>query len=238
MSEENATNTIESPGHILRAKRVQSDFTIEQITAETKIAASVIRAIEDDNFTELPAPVFTKGFYTLYAKKLGLDAEYLVTLYQTLYDEQTIENTKETIQNDVTALTKRPFVPIFSLIGFTLLLLLLIFGTLSWYFSWNPADFLSQQLRGIETEYHQSDPKEIGERSETSTASSSTNSHDDVVKTSTVVKATIMQFPAKGDSQGIEIGELGNKTPLVTLTSPTIVPKNVLEAPTPQTVLQ
>lgn len=235
MSEENATNTTESPGHILQAKRIQSDFTVEHITAETKISASVIRAIEEDDFVNLPAPAFTQGFYALYAKTLGLDADHLVELYQALQTDKTTGKNKETASNDVSALTQRPFVPIFSLIGFTLLLLLLIFGTLSWYFSWNPADFLSQQLRGVETEYHENDTKGMGVGTESPLVGAERNGG--TAKVNMESEAAI-RFPTKGDTQGIEISELSKSTPQLTLTSTPITPQSILATPTPQTVLQ
>lgn len=234
MSEENETSTPETPGHILKTMRIKSDFTIEHITAETKISASVIRAMEEDDFSKLPAPAFTKGFYSLYASTLGLDGEELVALYQTLHGGKNSGKKKDAAQNDVGALTKRPFVPIFSLIGFTLLLLLLIFGTISWYFSWNPADFLSQQLRGVETEYHEKDTKGIDLDTE-ETVLTSTNV--DTVKINSESEPVI-QFPAARNTQGIEINELNKNIPELTLTAPSITPTSILTEPTPQPVLQ
>lgn len=235
MSEENAPSMTESPGQILKAARVQYDLTIEQVVAETKISASVVRAMEENDFSKLPAPAFTKGFYTLYAKTLGLDAEHLVALYQSNSDGKGANKHKDVHQNDVGELTKRPFVPIFSIIGFTLLLLLLILGTLSWYFSWNPADYLSQQLRGVETEYHEEQDHNIGAMDNAPSLS---------VKPVTTIKYTGMesesaiQFPAKGDTQGIEISKLSKPSPLLTLSAPPIVPQSIIATPTPQTALQ
>lgn len=234
MSEENATNSPESPGSLLKAKRIESDFTIEQITADTKISASVIRAIEQDDFTALPAPAFTKGFYALYAQSLGLDVEEVVGLYQTLHSGQTNKKKKEVAPSDVGALTKRPFVPIFSLIGFTLLLLLLIFGTLSWYFSWNPADFLSQQLRGVETEYHEVDNGDT----EQHPSSAPTLSQQNQGAQLKAENSAIIQFPITDNSQGIEISELTHTPPQLPLNTASISPKSTLTEATPQTVLQ
>ena len=47
-------------------------------------------------------------------------------------------------------MAERPtFLP-FSFLGMILLLLLLFGGFLSWYFSWNPATYLSQKLRSLD----------------------------------------------------------------------------------------
>lgn len=231
MSEEKETNSPESPGPILKAKRVGSDLTIEQITAETKISASVIRAMESDDFAQLPAPAFTKGFYSLYAETLGLDVEHIVDLYQTLHGGKSTKKKKETVPSDVGALTKRPFVPIFSVIGFTLLLLFLIFGTLSWYFSWNPADFLSQQLRGVETEYHDTEGKDLGMQPPPSLSSTDTSDIKLTIDTGSTIA-----FPSAKNSQGIEISELSHNTPHLPLTP--ISPENIVGKSAPQIVLQ
>jgi len=48
---------------------------------------SMLRAIEDGNTGQLPAPVLVKGFLRAYAKKIGLDPEALVVQYQELTEE-------------------------------------------------------------------------------------------------------------------------------------------------------
>ena len=74
-------------GANLRAERLARGISLEQISADTRISMNMLRAIEDGNTGQLPAPVLVKGFLRAYAKKIGLDPEALVVQYQELTEE-------------------------------------------------------------------------------------------------------------------------------------------------------
>lgn len=71
----------ESFGSWLRKHREGRDITLQQIAEHTKINESILRAIEDDRASALPAPVFVRGFLRQYAHFVGLDAEQVVSVY-------------------------------------------------------------------------------------------------------------------------------------------------------------
>jgi len=68
-------------GKDLRAVREYLSLDLEQVVRETKIRKGILRAIEDEDTTILPAPVYLKGFSKAYAKTLGLDPNNVVTGY-------------------------------------------------------------------------------------------------------------------------------------------------------------
>ena len=63
----------ESLGQYLREAREEKGWTLEQAAFKTRILYQYLKAVEDDNYEQLPAEVFAKGFVRSYARLLGLD---------------------------------------------------------------------------------------------------------------------------------------------------------------------
>ncbi|MBM4416873.1 MAG: DUF4115 domain-containing protein [Chloroflexi bacterium] len=60
-------------GSLLRAAREGRSITIAQAEQQTRIPRHHLEALEDEQFTRLPPPVFTRGLVRNYAVYLGLD---------------------------------------------------------------------------------------------------------------------------------------------------------------------
>lgn len=60
-------------GSFLRAERERRGITPEQVASATKIAIKYLHALEADQFSDLPAIPFIRGFVTSYARFIGLD---------------------------------------------------------------------------------------------------------------------------------------------------------------------
>jgi cytoskeletal protein RodZ len=125
------------------------------VAKETKISSKSLQAMEENNFANLPAEAFARGFYTLYAKCLALDGEEILKMYMQQRPSQqrsgalrSLPRTK--LAQEVETMAERPAFKPFSFFGLVLLLLLFFGGFLCWYFSWNPATYLSQKLRSLE----------------------------------------------------------------------------------------
>ncbi len=69
-------------GQILRDARESKGLTVAQAVEGTRSQSQVIQALEQDDFSRFPAPIYTRGFIKLYAEYLGLDASELISLYQ------------------------------------------------------------------------------------------------------------------------------------------------------------
>ncbi len=65
-------------GAELRNARVQRGLTIEQVAQDTRISARFLRALEEDDFEALPAPVYVRGFLRSYANYLRIDSQPLL----------------------------------------------------------------------------------------------------------------------------------------------------------------
>ncbi|PID37698.1 MAG: hypothetical protein CSB49_08685, partial [Proteobacteria bacterium] len=79
----------EFSGALLREVREARGHDLQDIADSTKISISHLRAIEDENFVNTPAPVYLRGFIRAIAKHLKLDAQQVVTTYMARHDELT-----------------------------------------------------------------------------------------------------------------------------------------------------
>ena len=68
-------------GESLKRAREMRGVTLEEISAATRIAPRFLRAIENEQWEELPGGVFNRGFVRAVARYLGLDEENIVAEY-------------------------------------------------------------------------------------------------------------------------------------------------------------
>lgn len=68
-------------GPFLKKVRTYKNINLEQIVKETRISRSYLTAIEADDFSSLPAPVFLRGFVIQFAKQLGLNTTLVASSY-------------------------------------------------------------------------------------------------------------------------------------------------------------
>jgi len=59
--QEPVTNEVENTGNYLRTLRMSKGLSIKDVTEATRISATNLNAIEDENFSVLPANTFTRG---------------------------------------------------------------------------------------------------------------------------------------------------------------------------------
>lgn len=78
-------NEKEWPGSFLKKVRESLQITLEELSEKTKISKSYIKAIEDENFAKLPAPVYIRGFVTQIARTLKLPANEVANAYLSRY---------------------------------------------------------------------------------------------------------------------------------------------------------
>jgi flagellar biosynthesis protein FlhG len=72
-------------GAILRQVREAHRVALRDVSQKTKIGLMYLRAIEEDDFTKLPALVYCSGFVSEYAKCLKLDAQQVSRTYVRRY---------------------------------------------------------------------------------------------------------------------------------------------------------
>ncbi len=78
-------------GEKLRKQREQRGIALDAISNTTKISTRMLRALEEEQFDQLPGGVFNKGFVRAYARQVGLDEEETVTDYLAALRESQIQ---------------------------------------------------------------------------------------------------------------------------------------------------
>jgi len=68
-------------GGSLKRERELRGVTLDEISAATRIATRFLRAIENEQWDQLPGGVFNRGFVRAVARYLGLDEEKIVAEY-------------------------------------------------------------------------------------------------------------------------------------------------------------
>lgn len=70
-----------SVGKTLKLRRKQLGLSLRDIAKSTRIRPDYLKAIEKNNFSDMPHDVHSLGFVRQYAKRLGLDSETAATKY-------------------------------------------------------------------------------------------------------------------------------------------------------------
>ncbi len=81
MSEE----TKERFGDYLRKQREIRGFSLEEISEQTKISLSALRALEAEDWEILPAEIYVRGFIRCYCQTIGLDPNEALLRFEEAY---------------------------------------------------------------------------------------------------------------------------------------------------------
>ncbi len=76
----------------LRRTRLFRGYEIDDISDVTKVSGAHLRNIEAENFVDLPADVYVRGFVTAYATTIGLDPKIVVPSYMARVQESRNQN--------------------------------------------------------------------------------------------------------------------------------------------------
>ncbi len=70
------------PGQILREKREQLNLEVEEVYREIRIPPEYLRAIEEGDFSDVPATCYALGYLKTYCTFLGYDPEPFVDAFR------------------------------------------------------------------------------------------------------------------------------------------------------------
>jgi len=68
-------------GQYLSGLREERGLSIDEMARVTRVASRYLEALERDDLTALPAPVFTKGYIRAYCQALGVQSDEALDLY-------------------------------------------------------------------------------------------------------------------------------------------------------------
>lgn len=80
-----------SLGEFLRQEREKRGITLDQVASATKINVRVLHFLESDQYSDLPAKPFVRGFVNSYARFIGLDVQVVLTRFSEFLEEKSHE---------------------------------------------------------------------------------------------------------------------------------------------------
>ena len=84
------------PGHILKDKRGNLGFSLQDITDHLAIPSDIINALESGDVSRIPESSFSAGFLRSYCNFLGIEAEMMIAdLQKAIKSEKVKRNQKD-----------------------------------------------------------------------------------------------------------------------------------------------
>lgn len=90
---------MEKLGQLLKAEREKKGLSLHEIGMSLKINPKILKAIEDNDNSNLPAKTFLRGFVRSYAQYLRIDVDHALKLFQEEYGSTRPEEVR-TAQNE------------------------------------------------------------------------------------------------------------------------------------------
>lgn len=92
IAEDNANNAARpakiGPGERLAAERIKKGLSLEDVAGRMHLSTSILEAIEENNFDEITAPIFVKGYLRAYARIVALSEDEMIEQYLEMYSEE------------------------------------------------------------------------------------------------------------------------------------------------------
>lgn len=95
-----------SVGQSLAAARADNGMTVEALSSATRIRATLIRAIENNDFSMCGGDVYARGHIRSIASVLGVDPEPFIAEYDVEHPRESIDHTVESIGEEWTPVTR------------------------------------------------------------------------------------------------------------------------------------
>ena len=103
---ETVDENLSGPGRKLRDARIARNLDLEEVASRLHLHVSIMRRIEEDDYENLPAPTFVRGYLRGYARMLDIAPEQIVGAYNSHeFDPpplvRDISNTEEVRSTDI-----------------------------------------------------------------------------------------------------------------------------------------
>ena len=150
------TSEVENTGNYLRTLRMSKGLSIKDVTEATRISETNLNAIEDENFSALPANTFTRGLLNIYADFLGANKETVVTKFMEERENSSTQKRRSRPKQSGKILSPRRLaepsqISSMTMAGVLFLVIVVSFTGYCVYNSWNPFSFLMKENRTIQS---------------------------------------------------------------------------------------
>ncbi len=169
MNEEHFTSlSLPLVGEQLRQARRDQQLSLEDVNTNTRIAVANLRAIEESDYSTLPADAYTKGFILSYAKFLGLDGQEMVDRFFQERGAEHYASEHRDNEQGCHALQPKKFaqqIRISSAVTAIVILTAIVISVIAFciHYSWNPFSYIIEQTHSVITaenneNFHPADP--------------------------------------------------------------------------------
>ena len=76
------------PGERLQAARIQQGLSLDDVAHRMHLSLDILKAIEDNKFEVITAPIFVKGYLRAYARIVSLNEDEMILQYRDFYSEE------------------------------------------------------------------------------------------------------------------------------------------------------
>ena len=76
------------PGERLKAERIEQGLSIEDVAMRMHLSVGILESIEENNFDDITAPIFVKGYLRAYARIVSLDEDEMIQQYLNYYSDE------------------------------------------------------------------------------------------------------------------------------------------------------
>jgi cytoskeletal protein RodZ len=137
-------------GARLRKLREQQDLSISQVSEETHISISNLKAIEQELFDQLPADTFTRGLVSIYGNFLGINGRETAKHFLQERDQNQPRRRRNRAVSRTHSLSPKKLaepshVSSATIAAFLLILIIATFSSFCVYTGWNPFAYFLQQ---------------------------------------------------------------------------------------------
>lgn len=79
---------IEKPGFILATHREELNYSREYVADKLHLRMRIIELLEQDDYQNMPEPVFIKGYIRAYSKLLGISSDPLLEIFNKIHGKE------------------------------------------------------------------------------------------------------------------------------------------------------
>ncbi|MGI6656986.1 MAG: helix-turn-helix domain-containing protein [Desulfobulbus sp.] len=141
-------------GLLLQTAREKQGLSVQAVSQQTRIARTILRAIEKEDYAQLPPDTFTRGLIVLYAEQLGFDGPQTADRF---FAERGTDSASSCSPNwisrsqETNLLTEPPRISSATLAAGLLGLIIVSFALFSVAFSWNPLSVFTDKFTHADT---------------------------------------------------------------------------------------
>ncbi len=76
------------PGERLQAARIKKGLSVEDVANRMHLSTAILESIEENDFDEITAPIFVKGYLRAYARIVSLNEDEMIQQYVEFYSDE------------------------------------------------------------------------------------------------------------------------------------------------------